>query len=731
MQDGIPNDLKKVNQWVLWRYETKGNGKPTKIPCRASGSNASSTDKTHWCSYDEAVKAHESSHTKTSGIGFVFTADDVFFGIDLDNCIDENGVIASWASDILRDVKSYTEISPSGKGLKIFCKGKPSLTSGKKTKVNDDGGGIEIYERGRYFTVTGEHYTGTPSDVCSVDITAVYERFFGKKTKKKTTKTNTNTTTDHYQIIDRARKYMAAYPPAVSGQSGHDVTFRLACVLCSGFALDFSDALAILESWNLRCDPPWSDKELEHKINQAMKAKAGEDVGYMLRNDDGYETQKNTGTRVDFAKEDTGKISVDISAITQRIGQRNSTSFPDDLLSVPGFISEFTDWVLTQSSRPNPIIALAAGVSLQGHMIGRKVRDKSGNRSNLYMALLAPSGAGKQAPQDCIKKLLAITDQQHAYGGKVASDSALADALMEHPAKLFIWDEFGRFLDKMKEKKGGTHMQAVQEVLLELWNATSILWKHKALADRRNNREINQPCASFFGLTVADSFWSGLEQQHMTDGFAARILVIDAGKQKPKRNDDKEELPPPQSLIETAMFWKNFQPGGGDLSGVNPMPQVIPETDRAKAIFRDLLDQQDAHTQEPAASVWSRAIEKAKRLAMIYACSADREAPVIDTAAASWGCRFAAYTTRSFLSSAAQEITPDDIFHAAKKRVQDAIRKQTAIGHAATRSYILRTAGVRAQMRDEVIAHLLECGDIVESERENSRGRVVQMWHTV
>ena len=70
---------------------------------------------------------------------------------------------------------------------------------------------------------------------------------------------------------ERASKYVSTIPPAVSGASGHNDTFRVACVLLQGFDLPRSDARAVLDEFNARCQPPWSDKELEHKLNQAAK----------------------------------------------------------------------------------------------------------------------------------------------------------------------------------------------------------------------------------------------------------------------------------------------------------------------------------------------------------------------------------------------------------------------------------------------------------------------------
>jgi hypothetical protein len=84
-------------------------------------------------------------------------------------------------------------------------------------------------------------------------------------------------------VVDRAAKYLEKVPPAVSGESGHDKTFHAACVLVLDFGLPIPDALELLETWNQRCEPPWTTAELLHKLEDADKV-AGE-RGRLLRDD--------------------------------------------------------------------------------------------------------------------------------------------------------------------------------------------------------------------------------------------------------------------------------------------------------------------------------------------------------------------------------------------------------------------------------------------------------------
>ncbi len=71
--------------------------------------------------------------------------------------------------------------------------------------------------------------------------------------------------------VTRARAYLAKIPPAISGQKGHDQTFKAACSIVEGFDLDTETAYALLSEWNAGCEPPWSEKDLRHKIKDADK----------------------------------------------------------------------------------------------------------------------------------------------------------------------------------------------------------------------------------------------------------------------------------------------------------------------------------------------------------------------------------------------------------------------------------------------------------------------------
>lgn len=160
----VPDAIRERPQWVVWRYETRG-GKATKVPIDPrTGKRASSTDPSTWASFDEAVAAWR-GNDRYAGVGYVFAADDPYTGIDLDGCIDEGGHIVASAREIVDCLNSYTEISPSGRGVKVFIAGCKPEGLGCRSKAIEGFKETEVYDQDRFFTVTTQHLPGTPLTV--------------------------------------------------------------------------------------------------------------------------------------------------------------------------------------------------------------------------------------------------------------------------------------------------------------------------------------------------------------------------------------------------------------------------------------------------------------------------------------------------------------------------------------------------------------------------------------
>jgi len=83
-------------------------------------------------------------------------------------------------------------------------------------------------------------------------------------------------------IEERARRYIATMPEAISGQHGHDRMFSVACTLVRGFSLKMPNARVLLAEYNATLTDPFTDKEMEHKLKDAAKTQSARGNGYLL-----------------------------------------------------------------------------------------------------------------------------------------------------------------------------------------------------------------------------------------------------------------------------------------------------------------------------------------------------------------------------------------------------------------------------------------------------------------
>jgi primase-polymerase (primpol)-like protein len=150
-KENVPAELKAGERWVCCDEN--------KVPLVAVTSGAvyasSSTDPSTWRGYEDTLIAWRKNEWSFTGIGRVITLEEDYVGVDLDKCLDpETGELSPWAAGILERLDSYSEISPSGTGVKIWVKASSIVRAHVKPS-------LEIYPRGRYFTVTGVTLRGS------------------------------------------------------------------------------------------------------------------------------------------------------------------------------------------------------------------------------------------------------------------------------------------------------------------------------------------------------------------------------------------------------------------------------------------------------------------------------------------------------------------------------------------------------------------------------------------
>lgn len=268
----IHDGLKLFDRYTGWswqRNEQKRKWDKPPIEIR-SGQLGSSTNPAKWCSFDEAIEAQHAGHV--DGIGFVLGEADgnvCFAGIDLDDCRNpETGELSDLARDIIATMNTYSEVSPSGTGIKLFCIGKlPSVN-----KTSNKAGTVEIYSGGRYFTLTGQRIDGTPKRVeqRQTELEAVWQQYIGSEQSKPANASANASNNGH--ATDAVLQAMFRHKPAPDENDGSK---RLFAVACRAIEHDLSDseAVATIRQYEQRFPFPvaWEDDDILRRIRDAEK----------------------------------------------------------------------------------------------------------------------------------------------------------------------------------------------------------------------------------------------------------------------------------------------------------------------------------------------------------------------------------------------------------------------------------------------------------------------------
>jgi primase-polymerase (primpol)-like protein len=242
--DRIPRELRERPCWVLWRYEMR-DGTLTKVPCTCQGYRASVTNPKTWSKFDAVLRAFARPGF-ADGIGFVFTSLDLLTGLDLDHVWQSEGAEgAPWALGIIeRFGDTYMEASPSDTGLKIWCKARAPRCG----RWPVEGGAIEIYDRARFFAVTGRSNGVLAITDHQGDVATLVEN------------------------LDEGRRQQVriVIPGVIPQGKRHPALVSLAGTMWKrGMCLEAIEA-ALLITNERQCEPPYSPKHI-HKIAKGIE----------------------------------------------------------------------------------------------------------------------------------------------------------------------------------------------------------------------------------------------------------------------------------------------------------------------------------------------------------------------------------------------------------------------------------------------------------------------------
>ena len=394
-------------------------------------------------------------------------------------------------------------------------------------------------------------------------------------------------------------------------------------------------------------------------------------------------------------------------------GPEDPGPIPDELLRVPGFVSEVIDLCLETAPYPNQAMAFCGALALQAFLAGRKVRDPGDNRTNIYLLGLAYSAAGKDWIRKLNTKILHHIGLSSCLGDRLASGEGIQDALFVRPSMLFQTDEIDGILQSINKAKDNRH-ESIMSTLLSLYSASNSTFSMRPKADKPDPGVIDQPNLVLFGTAIPNHYYGALSERMLTNGFFARMLILDSRKRSEGQEPGIIEVT--DRVLAMAKWWADFWPGTGNLENWHPTPAIVEHTDEARCLTIETRQRAEAEyalaedrSDPVGTTVWGRVSEQSRKLALLYAVSENPQAPRIDAPAVRWASTFVTHQVRRMLFMATQHVA-DNPFHGECLKLIEKLRE--APGQQLPHSVLLKRMKIDAKGFRDLINTLCQRGDI-------------------
>lgn len=667
MFHALPAELKALSRWVLWRLEER-DGKWTKVPLQASnGAHASVTNPSHWTTFEAALATYEALKTShnLSGIGFVLG--DGICGLDLDNVYDSEGRIVDQRKyAIARAFKSYTERSPSGTGIHVIMR---ASVGGKRDKS-----GIEIYSEARYFTMTGDVLQDGPVADCQAQADELVKEIEADRFA------NQPITQVDYTVAERITD-MQLYEYASTAENGEKF-LRLWNGNWTGDYPSQSQAdSALINILAYYTDAPSQVDRmfLQSGLGQRKKALRGPYRAKMVAMAFDRKVPMVDVTGIMASAPMLPSIALPPTAWGQMAAPAPMPE-PDEAEPSPysfpaGLVGEIADFIYRQSPYPMVETALAASLGLMAGICGRQYQvGRLG--LNLYIMLLAGTGAGKEAMAQGIGALMdAVSNPPKVHeaseanlnlgfpaskgflgAGELTGKGALNGFMRGGTLSyLSIQSEFAFKMAAMSKEFANPGDQQFQKLLLELYMKSSEgnPYRGTLSADKEKDVPIlDSPALSILCESTPEKLYGLLDETMVASGLLPRFTIIEA-KGYPDWNVGHETVKPSENLV----------------MGVKSLCLQVLEFKASKADFRVQVMFKDEDTVKLAndfrewarnflkaknagevhKELWNRAHLKTLRMAALVAIGQNRTHPIITPEIFNWAGSIVVHEIKALL----------------------------------------------------------------------------------
>ncbi|QIG73222.1 DNA primase protein [Rhizobium phage RHph_N17] len=705
----IPEELRELDQWVVWRAVNRGKG-TTKIPFNAYNPSevADPVNPATWSDFATALKA--CNRNPQLGLGFVFSENDPYIGIDIDDlgkvAEDLRDNRSKLAGHFLRGA-SYTESSPSGKGHHIICRGSLGKSSAHVVRAMQ----IEVYAHSRFFTMTGKIEHATPISDMQEDLDG-FCRAFPKSDISEYEEVELIETVANGRRVDMSDEEVFNF--ALNNINGfhnryHGIEINDWSAEHRNLVGDFDKITGdpeqvkrlVFNSPLVQNQPPKNGETRPHKSMRLFAQHLGEVRAVYAQAETGYrnnpmfiahgrilaeaalasfahrreqEAQRAAEVMEALRKqEEEGGISKNGASLLhdfeKYIGLENLV-----LTRPPGVAGEFVEANEKGSYHPYTKYAIPSTLAVLSGIIGRKYKvDNSGLNINFLLA--AESGTGKTDHGKAWETFIAQSIERMSQTrmipfpgriikGAAASVQGIGDQLHAMPAVAWFVDEAYQMVRNMTDEKSPTGTQ-LRNSFNEMYDASSFDSLFKLPASRKSN-EVST--TGIPNLNVS-TYWTMTPEEFdnftgsVSNGFMSRMLIIretetyGLRQKHPNLNMPVHLQQRLDAIMGNATLFDEMYSENKEKWMIRQQLQQIIMDPEADALYEQIADLIDATKRKALKGevpkdymMVNRIPVNAKKIAGLLAAIEQPYAPVINTMQLKWAVGYIVQNIVMFLS---------------------------------------------------------------------------------
>ena len=543
----IPDQLKKLQQWILWKIEFTGSGRETKVPYFDNDGHvnyASVTNPETWSGFEYSCSAAKEF---IMGIGFVFKDGGGIFGIDVDSmdkvAPEDRAAALKLRELIWNNFPTYCERSPSGMGMHYIGFG--SLLEGMRG-IKDSKYQIEIYDANRYFTVTGDVVEGrTDMRDCQqalAELALTFSPVAEGEAYMSTGEIDARPVNEicaaianwqngkHFDFLMGHNGTMLQEILARYNNDHSSADFALTNYIAHG-TKDVNKAVDIF-----RLSPLWRGTKGGYTTEEAYINRYLVGQGFNLVWQERARKEAAQKIAVEHGRDIAARI-LSKPKIENKYGlELPGVDFSSDGMTLPpGAMGEFVRAVHDATAMPNLPYALAVSFAFISGMAGRGYR-VGRNSCNVFMLVAGQSATGKSQTMDALTHLIQNLDGLHLTDkppvGRIVNVSAksaqgIYDMLAGVMAGAWFTDECASMLKVLTSPETNTDHELKDAINL-LYDAAvpGKLWRVGASKASADKKGLNCLSIGIAWFTTLEKMYDSISAGEAKDGFLSRFIPI-------------------------------------------------------------------------------------------------------------------------------------------------------------------------------------------------------------